>query len=157
MGRHFKWTDDSLAVLKSRYPTEKSLETLANDIGCTIPALYQKAFALKLFRGQRRGTHKFMLKYYTQEQFDFVSKNYRNMSNRTLAVVSGVHIKALKKWAHIHGWRKSERYKEECREFSANKHRNSIRRWKEAHPERVKEWNRRYREKKRNNATKEIQ
>lgn len=147
----FRWSEDKVNILIAKYPKAESLDELAAEIGCSVDAIYRKAFQLKLFRGQRRGSDKFLPREYTLEQFHLVRSNYQNMSTKTLSVISGVHPVAIKKWAYIHGWHKSERYRTECMEYAQEKHREHVRRWRAAHRDQVREYNRRYRNKRKGN------
>lgn len=146
------WTPEREAVLRAGYGTAMPIDALARRLGCTEKAAYSRAYEL----GLRRDSVPFRLHKYTPEQFEFVRKHYSNMSNRTISVVSGVEINAIRKWRYKFGWHKSDRYKQECKEYTRThtpahrreKQKEYSRRYREKYPERVAESKRRYINKK---------
>lgn len=148
------WTTERIDTLKRRYSLASSLAELAKDLGCTVNALYGKAFQF----GLKRQSVAFRLHKYTAEQFEFIRRHYPDMSNKTLSVVSGVTVNAIRKWRWKFGWLKSERYRLECKEYTCRHRQPSerrrilqreyARRYREKHPERVAESRRKCRENK---------
>jgi len=47
MAKRHIWTDEQIAILRNRYPNEKS-EIIAKDIGVVIESIYNKAYSLGL-------------------------------------------------------------------------------------------------------------
>lgn len=147
------WTDERTEALRRGYAKADSLATLAGELGCSVKAIHSKAFAL----GLRRRSATFRPQLYTKEQFELVRRHYPDMSNKTLSVVSGVSPGAIRKWQQMFGWRKSDRYREECKEYTSSRkgtserrralQREYARRYREKYPERVAESKRKYREK----------
>lgn len=134
------WTAEMNAVLKAKYRKIESLDALAEELGCSRHALINHASRLKISRHDPElGFTK-----YTREQFEFVSKHYPDMSNRTLEVVSGVAMDTIKKWCRKYGWRKSERCWAERKEYTRLKRLEYQRQWRVRNPEKVKAYTRRY-------------
>lgn len=111
MGRK-TWTTEQVELLKRRYPTAPSVAALAAQFGFSIKTVYAEAQKLGLHRPRQ-----FNLWKYTEEQFEFVQKNYPHISNKTLSVLSGVELPAIMRWRSRFQWHKSGRYRAECRQY----------------------------------------
>ena len=136
-----RWNDEDIAYLKSEYH-KADIKEMAERLGCTMSALHNKAFVLGLKRGQL--TNKRKLKY----DIEWLKNNYGKYSNKTLAIYLGTKVGYVKKLAIKYGLRKPERYFKEIHDYSRANHSRHIMEWRARNPEKVKEYNRRYREKK---------
>lgn len=112
MGRKTVWTTERVELLKRRYPTAPSVAVLAAQFGFSISTVYAAAHKLGLHR-----LRQFSLRKYTEEQFEFVRKNYPHISNKTLSMLSGVGLPAINRWRSRFQWHKSGRYRAECRQY----------------------------------------
>lgn len=144
MARSYKhWSDDDIAYLKSEYH-KADINEMAEKLGCTMSALHNKAFVLGLKRGQL--TNRKLRKH----DIEWLKKNYSKYSNRTIAIYLGTSLRYVKKLGIKYGIRKSEEYYKECAEHSKANRKRSIDNWRKQNPEKVREWQRRYRLKKKN-------
>lgn len=158
MSGRLKWTPAMLETLRQCYPDNRiPLGETAARLGVTEIAAMHKANRIGLHRRTR--WHRLLR--YTEEQFEYVRRHYPDLSNKIIALVSGVSRETVNRWGKMYGWRKSDRYIAEsfCPKYmprwrwqkmrNPEKYREKRRaeqlRYRETHREQVRERQRRYR------------
>lgn len=136
-----RWNEEEIKILKEEYHFA-DINKLSEKIGRKVSCIQQMAFKLGLKRGQL--TNKRKLKH----DISWLKKNYGIYSNRTLAIYLGTSVKYVKKLGIKYGLSKSGQYYAECLEHRKANHYRYVKAWRERNPDKVKEHNRRYIEKK---------
>ena len=85
------WTDKRLKFLKENFNTMTN-QQLADSLGLKITSVRHKCYEL--------GLYKMTLEYWTDEQVDFLLKNYKEKGDTELAEIFN------KKWYKDKGWTK---------------------------------------------------
>lgn len=135
--KRYKWDEEKIAILVAEYKFA-DIDKLAEKLGCKlISTIYNKAFQLGLKRGQltnRRRNSKHDIKW--------LEKNYRHYSNKTLAIYLGTSVRYVKKLAI-----KFNLHKDYIEPYTKEKDNLCRESWRKRNPEKVREYNQRYREK----------
>lgn len=141
-----KWTKDELDYFIREYP-KTDIQKLSDKLQRTPLALYSMAVNVGIVRDKEatKRPHKRPL---TGNEEKWFLRNFPNMSNKTIAAYLGIKVNKVKKIAIRYGLHKSERYKKECRDYSYKRKLRLIYEWRKNNQEKVKEYHKRYIEKK---------
>lgn len=132
------WSAEEEAYLREHYAATPNAE-LARSLNRTPPSIQKHALILGLNKAPQTDP----------KVAEWLMNNYANYSISFCATMTGLTPKQVTNFAHKHGLRKSERYRRECQDFSNARYKEQRREWRLKHLDRFKEYDRRYRAKKR--------
>ena len=108
------WTDKRLKFLKENYNTMTN-QQIADSLGLKITAVRHKCYEL--------GLYKMTLEYWTDEQVDFLLKNYKEKGDTELSEIFNEKWHKDKGWTkkHIEKQRRYLKLKRTPEEIASNK------------------------------------